>query len=51
MIGAIASGGAVGFALGAVGSAVLPFGSVGLLVATAVGVVMSFNAFVQFWQS
>ncbi|MFP3881783.1 MAG: hypothetical protein ACLFRT_14950 [Actinomycetota bacterium] len=37
-IGAIASGGAVGFALGAVGSAALPFGSMGLLVATAVGV-------------
>lgn len=37
-LGAIASGGTVGFALGAVGSAVLPFGSTGLLVATAVGV-------------
>ncbi len=37
-IGAVASGGAVGLALGAIGSGVLPIGSTGLLVATAVGV-------------
>lgn len=40
-LGAIASGGAVGFALGAIGSTVLPFQSAGLLAATAVGVLVA----------